>query len=226
MSKKYLVRLTDDERAMLTALITKGKTAAYKIKPANLLLKVEVAGPNWGDEETAEAYSCTLRTLFNVRQRLVEQGLEAALERKKRERPPVQPSLDGEKEARLIQIACSEPPSGHAKWTLKLLADELIQLEVVQNLSPQTVMRTLKKNELKPHLRKCWVIRPEENAEFAAGMEDILEVYQRPYDPKHPVVCLDEQSTQLIGETRHPLPAQLGQPERVDYDRTYAKLRN
>jgi len=145
MSKKYVVRLTDDERVMLTALVTKGKTAAYKIKHANILLKVDAAGPNWDDEKVAEAYSCAPRTVFNIRWRFVLQGLDAALERKKREHPPTQPILDGEKEARLIQIACSEPPSGYAKWTLELLADELIALGAAETISPQTVMRTLKK---------------------------------------------------------------------------------
>ena len=145
MSKKYVVRLTDEERAMLTALVTKGKTAAYKIKHANILLKVDAACPDWDDEGAAEAYSCAPRTVFNIRQRFVEQGLDAALERKKREHPPILPILDGEKEARLMQIACSEPPSGYAKWTLELLADELIALSVAEAISPQTVMRALKK---------------------------------------------------------------------------------
>jgi hypothetical protein len=101
---------------------------------------------------------------------------------------------------------------------LQLLADELMTLNVVETIFHQTVMRTLKKNELKPHLRKCWVIPPSRHAEFVACMEDVLEVYQRPYDPKRPVICLDEQPTQLIGETRHPLPRKPGKPQRFDYE--------
>ena len=101
MNKKYIVRLTDDERVMLTALVSKGKAAAHKIKHANILLKADAAGPNWNDSDIAQAYFCATRTVFHVRQRFVEQGLEAALDRKKRAHPPTQPILDGEKEARL-----------------------------------------------------------------------------------------------------------------------------
>lgn len=156
--------------------------------------------------------------MFTIRERFVEQGLEAALERKKQDRPSREPVLDGEKEARLIQIAWSEPPSGQARWTLRLLASELVALEVVEAISPPTVMRALKKNELKPHQRTCWVIPSEQNAEFVAGRKDILDVYQRPYDPNRPVVCLDEQPIQLVGETRQPIPAEPGQPARYDYE--------
>ncbi len=101
--------------------------------------------PVLNGQQAAEAFACSARTVFSIRQRLVEEGLEAALTRKKRERPPIEPLLDGEKEARLLQIACSRPPAGRARWTLKLLAEEMITLEVVESISPQTVMRTLKK---------------------------------------------------------------------------------
>lgn len=144
-TKKYIVRLTDEEHAMLKDLTDKGKAAAAKIKHANVLLKIDADGLNWRDESASEAFSCSLRTIFSIRQRFVEQGVEAALERKKRENPPTPPILDGEKEARLLQIACSEPPEGFAKWTLRLLADKLVTLEVVDSISEQTVMRTLKK---------------------------------------------------------------------------------
>ncbi|MCB2263596.1 MAG: IS630 family transposase, partial [Candidatus Thiosymbion ectosymbiont of Robbea hypermnestra] len=118
MAKKYLVTLTTEEREQLTELVTKGQAAAYKIKHANVLLKVDANGPNWRDVQAAEAFSCTSRTVAMLRQRFVAQGLEAALGRKKRERPARAPRLDGEPEARLIQIACSAPPSGRARWTL------------------------------------------------------------------------------------------------------------
>lgn len=218
MNTKYIVRLTDEERFKLKDVTNKGKAAATKIKHANVLLKIDADGFNWSDERASETFSCSLRTIFSIRQRFVEHGLESALERKKRENPPIPPILDGEKEARLIQIACTEPPEGFAKWTLRLLAEKLVVLDIVESISRQTIMRTLKKNELKPHRSKYWVIPPEENAEFVACMEDVLEVYQRPYDPAHPVVCLDEQPTQLIGETRQPIPMEPGQPQRFDYE--------
>ena len=145
MKKKCVARLTAEERAKLTDLVSKGKAAAHKIKHANVLLKIDVDGPMWSDEQAAEAFACSPRTVFSIRQRLVEEGLEAALARKKRERPPIEPLMDGEKEARLVQIACSQPPEGQARWTLKLLAEEMIALDVVESISTQTVMRTLKK---------------------------------------------------------------------------------
>jgi transposase len=145
MNVKYVVRLTEDERSFLRDLVGKGKAAAQKIKHANVLLKVDAAGANWSDGQAAEAFDCALRTVITIRQRYVEQGLEAALERKKRECPPRQPILDGEGEAQLIRIACSQPPPGQARWTLRLLAEQLVELQIVPAVSPQTVMRTLKK---------------------------------------------------------------------------------
>ena len=145
MKKKYIVRLTEEERVTLGELVSKGAAAAQKIKHANVLLKVDADGSAWGDEQAAEVFGCAPRTVFSIRQRFVEQGLEAALARKKRERPACEPLLDGEKQARLVQIACSEPPEGRARWTLNLLADKLVALDVVESISAPTVMRALKK---------------------------------------------------------------------------------
>ncbi|VFM95082.1 MAG: Homeodomain-like domain-containing protein, partial [Candidatus Kentron sp. G] len=131
MKKKYIVRLTEQERSFLKDVVKKGRGPAYKIKHANILLNIDADGPNWTDTQAAEAFSCMRNTVSNVRRRFVLEGFEAALERKKREHPPIAPILDGEKEARLIQIACSQPPEGCAKWTLQLLADELVALDVV-----------------------------------------------------------------------------------------------
>lgn len=145
MNKKYVVRLDDGERRLLKELARKGKAAAYKIKHANILLKVDADGPGWSDEETAQAFGCHSNTVRNVRQRLVEQGLEAALERKKQEQPSRERIFDGQNEARLIATSCSEPPAGRAAWTLELLADRMVELEIVETVSPTTVGRTLKK---------------------------------------------------------------------------------
>ncbi|MBU1320683.1 MAG: IS630 family transposase [candidate division Zixibacteria bacterium] len=218
MSKKYIVRLSDRERRGLEQLSAKGKTVAYRIRHAHILLKADADGPNWTDWRIAEAFSCHARTVEGIRKRFVEQGLDAALNRKKREMPPREKLLDGEKEARLIALSCSKPPKGRARWTLHLLADKMVELEVVESISHETVRQTLKKNELKPHLRKSWVIPPKQNADFVAHMEDVLEVYKRPYDPDYPVVCMDEQPTQLIKETRRKIEAAPGWAERVDYE--------
>lgn len=145
--KKYVVRLSEAERQQLGALLTKGKAAAYKIKHANILLKADADGPAWSDQRIAEAFRCHVRTVENVRRRCVLEGLEAALERKKQARPPRQRKLDGEGEARLIAVACSPPPEGRARWTLKMLADRLVELDVVDSISDQTVRRTLKKTK-------------------------------------------------------------------------------
>jgi len=112
---KYLIRLTEEERAQLTEVVNKGQAAAYKIKHANVLLKVDANGPDWNDVQTAEAFSCAPRTVSSLHQRFVEQGLEAALERKKQARPSREPIPDVGQEAHLIQLACSESPAGRAR---------------------------------------------------------------------------------------------------------------
>jgi len=145
MNKKYIVRLTAEERNELEELVKKGKAQAYRIKHANILLAIDADGPEWVDEKAAEAYRCDRNTVKNIRRRFVLQGLEAALGRKKQEKPSRQRIIDGEKEARLLAIACSLPPAGRARWTLKMLADKLVALKVVDSVSEQTVRRTLKK---------------------------------------------------------------------------------
>lgn len=148
MPKKYIVRLTPAEREQLQDLITKGRTQAYRIRHAHILLKADAGGPAWLDRNITEAFSCCRATVEGIRKRFVLEGLDAALERKKRAKPPREKILDGEKEARLIALACSEPPEGRSRWTLKLLADELVALDIVESISYRTVQRTLKKTNL------------------------------------------------------------------------------
>lgn len=148
MNKKYLVDLTDEEREYLTFIVNKGKGPTYRIKHAHILLNSDINGNNLADDEIASFLHCHNQTVGNVRKRFVELGLEPALERKKRETPPIPKKLDGEKEARLFTIACSKPPQGCKRWTLQLLADELIVLDIVDDISAKTVGRTLKKLKL------------------------------------------------------------------------------
>ena len=148
MNKKYIVRLTAEEQKELENLVKKGKTQAYRIKHANILLAIDADGPNWPDHQTAKAYKCHQNTVRNVRQRFVEQGLEAALERKEQQVLSRKRIIDGDNEARLISIACSVPPKGCAKWTMQMLADELVVMKIVDSVSGQTVWRTLKKTNL------------------------------------------------------------------------------
>jgi hypothetical protein len=150
MRKKYIVRLTTEERTHLQTMVSRGNVAAYRIKHANILLAANVEGPGWVDARIAEAFSCHPRSVENVRRRFVLEGLTAALERKRQLRPSHQRKLDGDGEARLITLACSEPPEGRDRWTLKLLAGALVRLEVVDSISDQTVRRTLKKTNCDP----------------------------------------------------------------------------
>lgn len=144
-NKKFIVRLSKEEREELTSIVSKGKTQAYKIKHANILLNVDEDGLARTDKDIAAMLHCHLNTIHDVRRRYVEQGLEAALGRKRRENPPREKILDGEKEARLIAVACSEAPPGYSRWSLRMLADRLVELEVVKTISAPTVMRALKK---------------------------------------------------------------------------------
>src|SRR6478672_8777490 len=145
--KKYCVTLTADERESLTALIAAGKAAARKLAHARVLLKADQADgrPGWPDHRIAEAIEVSVATIERVRQRFVEQGLEAALVRKTQARPSRERALDGRAEAKLIALACSSPPDGRKAWTMRLLADKLVELEVVPTLSDETVRRSLKK---------------------------------------------------------------------------------
>lgn len=143
--KKYIVRLEAEERSLLQQLVHTGKRAAYVIRHANVLLAVDADGVAMTDAEAARAFGISIRSIEYLRERFVEQGLEAALERKKHRRPSVQKLLDGEKEAKLIAIACGPKPQGRTRWTLQLLADRLVQLKIVGSCSPQTVMRVLQK---------------------------------------------------------------------------------
>lgn len=147
MNKKYVVRLTAAERADLETMVRRGKAPAYKIRHANVFLKVDAnpGGPGWTDEAAAEAFGCHVNTPRNLRERFADGGLGAALSRKKQKAPSRKPSLDGAGEARLIALACSAPPEGRSRWTLSLLADRLVALDVVDEITGQTVWRTLKK---------------------------------------------------------------------------------
>jgi len=147
VNKKYVVRLEPQEREQLQKLVSTGKGAARKLTHARILLQADVSqqGPGWTDKQIAQGLGVTTRTIEHVRQRCVEQGLEAALERKPREHPATPRILDGRKEAVLVAICCSKPPVGFARWTLKLLADRLVELEIVESISRDTVRRTLQK---------------------------------------------------------------------------------
>ena len=145
MVKKYIVRLSEEERGLLGDIVKKLKGTSQKVRRANILLKANVDGPNWSDAKIAEALSCRTRTIENVRRRLVTEGLDAVLNRKKRETPPRPKILDGKQEAEVIALRLGKPPAGFANWSLRLLAERIVELEIVDSISHATVRRTLKK---------------------------------------------------------------------------------
>jgi len=145
MAKKYIVRLSEQEHNNLLDIVKKLKGTSQKVKRANILLKANVEGPNWPDAQIAEALSCRIRTIENVRRRLVTEGLDAVVNRKQRKTPPTPKILDGRQEAQIIALRLGRPPAGFANWTLRLLADQVVQLEIADKISYQTVRRTLKK---------------------------------------------------------------------------------
>ena len=145
MQKKYVVRLTDQERSELESVVKKWKGTGQKVRRAQILLKADADGPNWTDRQIAEAFSCRTKTVENVRQRLVERGFEEVLNRAKRATPPTAKILDGKQEAQIIAMRLGSPPKGYGNWTLRLLARKVVELEIVETVSHETVRRTLKK---------------------------------------------------------------------------------
>ena len=146
-AKKYIVALDAGERERLSTLISKGKAPAKTILKARILLKADCSegGPGWLDAQIVEALDTNLTMVMRVREKLVTEGLDAVLTRKKRETPPVAPIFDGEAQAKLTALACSQPPEGHARWTIRLLANQVVERKIVPAAHFNTVARALKK---------------------------------------------------------------------------------
>jgi transposase len=147
VNKKYVVRLSAEERATCAEIVKNLKGSSQKFRRAQILLQADVDGPAWPDVKIAEAFNCRVQTVENVRKRLVTEGFALALGGKKRPEPPTPCKLDGEAEAKLIALRLGRPPAGYGHWTLQLLADELVALEVVDSISHETVRKALKKTE-------------------------------------------------------------------------------
>ena len=210
MNVRYRVKLRDDERAELKALLAKGKRSARKLKRAQILLAAD-AGES--DEAIAANVQVGTSTVFRTKRRFVEGNLERALADEKR--PGASRKLSGKEEALLVATVCSAPPMGRARWTLVLLAGAMVALTDHDGISRETVRRRLGENELKPWRRQMWCV-PELNAEYVARMEHVLDLYAEAPDPRRPLVCFDESPTQLIGEVREPIAAKPGQLQRYD----------
>ena len=212
MTIRYRVDLSEAERADLEALLRGGRHAARKLKRAQILLAADAGMP---DETMAQSLGVGSSTVYRTKRRFVEGNLKRALSEEPR--PGAKRKLTGPEEALLVATACSRPPEGRARWTLELLAGEMVRLTAHESLSRETVRRRLAENELKPWREKMWCV-PKVDGEYVARMEDVLDLYAELPDPARPVVCLDESPVQLIGEVREPIPAAPGQIERVDYE--------
>lgn len=145
MKKKYIVRLTDAERQTLQDVIKKLKGSSLKVRRAQILLKADADGSAWTDQRIAEAFGCRTKTVENIRQRLVTEGFEVTLDGKPRKEPSRPSIFDGEQEAKMIALRLGPPPKGFANWSLRLLAEKVVELEIVESVSHETVRRTLKK---------------------------------------------------------------------------------
>ena len=145
MQKKYIVRLTAAEREVLQEVVKKLKGSSQKVRRARILLKADADGPGWTDQQIADAMDCRRQTVENVRQRLVTEGFEVALEGKRPDSSPRQPVFDGEQQAKVIALRLGPPPKGFANWSLRLLAEKIVELEITDSVSHETVRRALKK---------------------------------------------------------------------------------
>ena len=145
MQKNYIVRLTDEERATLSEVVKTLKGSSQKVRRAQILLKADVAGPAWTDAKIADAFGARTKTVENIRQSLVERGFEVTLQGKQREQPACAKRLNGEQEAKIIATRLGSPPKGYAHWTLRLLARKVVELEIIDAVSYETIRRTLKK---------------------------------------------------------------------------------
>ena len=212
MNVRYRVELSQAEREQLNEMLSGGKHAARKLKRAQILLAADSAV---GDAVIAASVSVGESTVYRTKRRFVEGNLDLALSEETR--PGSGRKLTGKEEALLIATACSSPPEGRARWTLELLAGEMVRRTEHAELSRETVRRRLKENKLKPWQQDMWCI-PQVDGTYVARMEDVLDLYAEKPDPKRPVVCFDESPTQLIGEVRQPIAAAPGQPRRYDYE--------
>src|SRR3984885_13021946 len=210
MNIRYRVELNEAERAQLMSMLSGGKHAVRKLKRAQIL---QAADAGVSDEAIARSVSVGGSTVYRTKRRFVEGNLELALSEEAR--PGAARKLSGKETALLVATACSSPPEGRKRWTLDLLAGAMVRLTEHEGVSRETVRRRLAEDDLKPWRRDMWCI-PQVDGTYVARMEDVLDLYAEEADPKRPVVCFDESPTQLIGETREPLPAAPGQPERYD----------
>src|SRR4051812_24159545 len=210
MTIRYRVDLSDAERSELEALLRGGRRAARTLKRAQILLAAEAGMP---DETMAQSLGVGGSTVSRTKRRFVEGNLDKALHGEPR--PGAARKLSAQEEALLVATACSRPPEGRARWTIELLAGEMVRLTEHESLSRETVRRRLAENELKPWREKMWCV-PKIDGEYVARMEDVLDLYAEPPDPARRVVSWEGSRFQLSGGGREPIAAAPGKIEVVD----------
>lgn len=217
--RTYRISLSKRERKNIKQLQRKATSANARTRYAVLLAADEHAhGYHLTNSDIATASGASIPTVIDTLKKYCTDGLSAAVT------PVRNPNSDtartkatGDVEAKIIAKACSAPPEGRARWTVSLMTEECaVILEDNLTLSRATVGRVMRRNELRPHLNSYWCIPPQEDAEFVAHMEDILDVYRLPYDPKYPVWCMDEKPYQILGDSREPLPMRPGDITKID----------
>lgn len=212
MNVHYRVELGNEERAVLEELVYRGSPRVRRVKRALILLAADQGD---SQQDIAHSLGVGTATVFRTKRDFVEQGLQQALE----EAPRIggKRKLSDKEELLLVATACSAPPEGRARWTIELLADEMVRLTCHEHIGDETIRRRLHDKEIKPWQHKMWCI-PKVDGDFVARMEDVVELYTQPADSDYPVVCVDESPTQLIGETRVPIPAAPGILGRIDHE--------
>lgn len=216
---KYSVKLSAEQRTQLEAMVRKGRAPAREIMHAQILLKTESGekGPRWSQEQIQEAFGVGITTVKRIRHAFVEKGLEAALKRKKRVDRPEKRKIDGMQEAHIIAMMCIQKPEGEERWTLRGVRNRAIELEIVEQVSHETIRQVLKKNKLKPWQKKQWCVGPRADGRFVYHMEDVLNEYVQGYDPRRPRVCMDEGSVQFTKEKRAAVEMKPGSVKKEDY---------
>lgn len=209
-TRKHPVKLKQEERQQLMTIIRKGVHPARMITRAHILLLAHEERPY---QDIARSLHCSAPTVTRICQRYATQGLDFALHEKPRSGAPRK--SERHFEAKVTALACSTPPQGRARWTLRLLADHLVQLGFIESISHTEVARILQANELKPWQRKQWCLGKLTDT-FLWRMEKILHLYEQPYDPQRPLICFDERPCQLIDDVLTPLPMEPGKPKRED----------
>jgi transposase len=216
-SKKYIVKLTDDELKRLNKILRQKNTSETVANRIRILKDMDANHPPVKTyKQCASDHGISEPTITNVVRKFVNEGLDATIKLKRSVNSDnAQRKVDGRVEAKLLEVACGPVPKGHSRWTLRLLEAQM-KIILDEPISREAIRRTLKKNQLRPHRSDYWCLPKKEDPEFIACMEDVLDVYELPYNPKVPVVCMDEKPYQLLGEVRDSWAMRPGDNKKVD----------